>query len=53
MSGIQVGVDKISLHNEISKNLIIGGFIYIAVSAISLLIFAPFLDMIKMGMVPS
>jgi len=53
ISGIQVGVDKISLHNEISKNLIIGGFIYIAVSAISLLIFAPFLDMIKIGMVPS
>ena len=52
MTGIQVGVDKITLHNEISKNLLIGGLIYIAVSVISLMIFAPFLDMIKMGMVP-
>lgn len=52
MSGIQVGVDKITLHNEISKNLIIGGLIYIAVSVVSLMIFAPFLDMIKIGIVP-
>ncbi len=52
MTGIQVGVDKTTLHNNISKNLIIGGLIYIAVSVISLMIFAPFLDMIKVGMAP-
>lgn len=50
MNGIEVGVDKISLYDTIAKNLIIGGIVYLAVSIISLMMFSPFLDMVKISM---
>jgi len=52
MSGIEVGVDKISLHNGISKNLIVGGLMYFAVSIISFMILTPFLSIVQLTIVP-
>jgi len=52
MSGIEVGVDKISLHNGISKNLIVGGLMYFAVSIISFMILTPFLSIVQLTIAP-
>jgi len=49
-SGIQVGEDKIHRDTVMSRNLVIGGIIYILVSFISLMIFMPLLDVIKTGL---
>ncbi len=50
VNGISVGVDKISLYDTCYKNLIIGCILYITVSTISLIIFAPFVEMVQMGL---
>ena len=50
INGINVGVDKISLYDTCYKNLIVGCILYITVSVISLIIFGPFVDMVKIGM---
>ncbi|MCD6274455.1 MAG: hypothetical protein J7J15_00285 [Candidatus Aenigmarchaeota archaeon] len=52
MSGIEVGVDKISLHNGISKNLIVGGLMYFAVSIVSFMILTPFLSIVQLTIAP-
>ncbi|RLJ00713.1 MAG: hypothetical protein DRP06_01325 [Candidatus Aenigmatarchaeota archaeon] len=49
-SGIQVGEDRIHRNTVMSRNLIIGGLVYVLVSFISLMVFIPFLDVIKNGL---
>ena len=49
-SGIQVGEDKIHRNTVMSRNLMIGGLMYILVSFISLMVFMPLLGMIKGGL---
>lgn len=51
ISGISVGVDKISMYDLAYKNLIIGCVLYLAVSLVSLIIFAPFIGIITSGIV--
>ncbi|OYT43671.1 MAG: hypothetical protein B6U88_00215 [Candidatus Aenigmarchaeota archaeon ex4484_56] len=47
INGIRVGVDNITLNDTIAKNLLIGGFMYIAISIAALLVFSPFITMVK------
>ncbi|MCK4729693.1 MAG: hypothetical protein KAT28_00090 [Candidatus Aenigmarchaeota archaeon] len=49
-SGIQVGEDKIHRNTVMSRNLMVGGLVYVLVSFISLMVFMPFLDVIKGGL---
>ncbi|MBN2095761.1 MAG: hypothetical protein JW727_06975 [Candidatus Aenigmarchaeota archaeon] len=50
MNGILRGTDKISLHNSIGKNLLVGGLLYILIAVISVMIFSPFLEILKVGL---
>jgi len=50
MNGIVRGTDKVSLHDSIGKNLLVGGILYIVVSIISLMIFSPFFQVLKTSM---
>lgn len=47
INGISVGIDKVSLYDTCYKNLIIGCILYISVSITSLIIFSPFIEMVK------
>jgi hypothetical protein len=53
ISGISVGVDKISFYDITYKNLIVGCTLYLLVCLASLIIFQPFIEMIKFGMRPT
>jgi hypothetical protein len=50
MNGIIRGTDKVSLHDSIGKNLLVGGILYLIVSVISLMIFSPFFQVLKTSM---
>ncbi len=49
-SGIQVGEDKIHRNTVMSTNLMVGGLVYVLVSFVSLMVFIPFLEVIKVGL---
>lgn len=50
MNGIIRGTDKVSLDDSIGKNLLIGGLLYIIISIVALMMFMPFLAILKTGM---
>jgi hypothetical protein len=49
MNGIVHGVDKVNLHDNAWRNLLVGGILYIVISAIALSIFMPFLSILQFG----
>ena len=51
ISGVSVGVDKISFYDTACKNLIAGCLLYFIVCFASLMIFQPFVEVIKYGMI--
>ena len=51
INGVSVGVDKISFYDTAYRNLIIGCVLYILICLSSLMIFQPFIEIIKYGMI--
>jgi hypothetical protein len=50
MNGIVRGTDKVSLYDSIGKNLLVGGIIYLIIAIVAIMMFQPFIVILKTGM---